>query len=128
MWVQRFVSTFKDMEEASLSNPDSIGIMEITSPNRGWEQTKFYNGFSVLIPTWNNLPYLKLCVESIRQHSVFNHQIIIHVNEGTDGTLEWVEKEGLDYTYIIINPTLDGNRGWTMEQKVKGEKFSYYNR
>ena len=38
-----------------------------------------------------------------------------------------VPADSYDYTYLIINPTLDGNRGWTMEQKVKGEKFSYYN-
>ena len=46
--------------------------------------------FSILIPTWNNLPYLKLCVESLRKHSDTQHQIIIMVNEGADGTLEWV--------------------------------------
>lgn len=59
--------------------------------------------FSILIPTWNNLPYLKLCVDSIRKNSCTEHQIIIHVNEGTDGTLEWVKKEGLDYTYSEQN-------------------------
>lgn len=25
--------------------------------------------FSILIPSWNNLPYLRLCVESLRRHS-----------------------------------------------------------
>lgn len=54
--------------------------------------------FSILIPTWNNLPYLKQCVESLRQHSDFRHQLIVMVNEGTDGTLEWVrEQSDLDY-------------------------------
>lgn len=62
-----------------------------------------YNGFSILIPTWNNLDYLKLCVSSIRRHSTFNHQIIIHVNDGADGTLDWVQKEGLDYTHSMEN-------------------------
>ena len=62
-----------------------------------------YNGFSILIPTWNNLEFLKLCVRSIRQHSAYNHQIIIHVNDGSDGTLEWVKAEGLDYTHSEEN-------------------------
>jgi len=31
------------------------------------------------------------------------HQIIVHVNEGTDGTLAWVQKENLDYTYSEQN-------------------------
>ena len=49
--------------------------------------------FSILIPTWNNLPYLKLCVESLRKHSDTQHQLIIMVNEGTDGTLDWVTSQ-----------------------------------
>lgn len=59
--------------------------------------------FSILIPTWNNLPYLKLCIESLRKHSDFQHQTIIMVNEGTDGSLEWVSSQpDLEY---IASPT-----------------------
>jgi len=55
--------------------------------------------FSIIIPTWNNLPYLKLCVDSIRKNSHFKHQLIIHINEGNDGTLDWVKQQpDLDYT------------------------------
>jgi GT2 family glycosyltransferase len=61
------------------------------------------NKFSILIPTWNNLPYLKLCVESINKNSRFSHQIIIHVNEGSDGTLDWVRLQGLEYTFSDEN-------------------------
>lgn len=59
--------------------------------------------FSIFIPSWNNLGFLQLCVDSIRRHSACQHQIIVHVNEGTDGTLEWVRSEGLDYTYTEHN-------------------------
>ena len=59
--------------------------------------------FSIIIPTWNNLPYLKICIGSILKNSAYQHQIIVHVNEGTDGTLEWVKNEGLDYTYSEKN-------------------------
>ena len=55
--------------------------------------------FSIIIPTWNNLPYLKLCVESLRKHSDTQHQIIIMVNEGADGTLEWVTNQP-DLEYV----------------------------
>ena len=54
---------------------------------------------SILIPTWNNLEMLKLNVKSIQKNSHFNNQIIIHLNEATDGSLEWVKSQGLDYTY-----------------------------
>jgi glycosyltransferase involved in cell wall biosynthesis len=59
--------------------------------------------FSILIPTWNNLSFLKLCVDSILKNSTFNHQIIIHVNEGADGTLEWVKEKNFSFTYSKSN-------------------------
>jgi len=59
--------------------------------------------FSIIIPTWNNLEYLKLCIESIRKYSKFDHEILIHVNEGADGTLEWVRSQGLKHTYSQKN-------------------------
>ena len=54
--------------------------------------------FSIVIPTWNNLPYLQLLVDSLRRHSVYQHQLLIHVNDGSDGTLDWVRTKGLAYT------------------------------
>ncbi len=51
------------------------------------------NIFSILIPSWNNLAYLQLCVASIRKNSIFPHQIIVHVNEGSDGTLDWLRRQ-----------------------------------
>jgi len=60
--------------------------------------------FSILIPTWNNLPYLKLCIDSLRRHSLIRHQIIVHINEGKDGTLEWVQSQSdLSYTFSEKN-------------------------
>ena len=59
--------------------------------------------FSILIPTWNNLDYLKTCISSLRKNSKYSHQIILHINEGQDGTKEWAEQEGLDFTYSETN-------------------------
>jgi GT2 family glycosyltransferase len=59
--------------------------------------------FSILIPTWNNLDLLQLCIRSIRENSAFKHQIIVHVNEGTDGSLDWVRSEGIDYSWSSQN-------------------------
>ena len=58
---------------------------------------------SIVIPSWNNLALLQLCVRSVRANSAVHHQIIVHVNDGSDGTLEWVRAEGLDYTYSPEN-------------------------
>ena len=59
--------------------------------------------FSIIIPSWNNLAYLQLCCEGILQNSTHQHQIIIHINEGKDGTLDWVKSQQLDYTYTPHN-------------------------
>lgn len=49
--------------------------------------------FSILIPSWNNLPYLQTCIKSIRRNSTYAHQIIVHVNEGNDGTRQWLAQQ-----------------------------------
>jgi glycosyltransferase involved in cell wall biosynthesis len=60
--------------------------------------------FSIFIPSWNNLDYLKLCINSLRRHSILRMQIIVHINEGKDGTLEWVKSQSdLSYTYSREN-------------------------
>lgn len=59
---------------------------------------------SMLIPTWNNLPYIQQCVRSIRKNSALSLQIIILINEGKDGTLEWIQaQQDLDYVYSPSN-------------------------
>ncbi|NIT82448.1 MAG: glycosyltransferase, partial [Nitrospinaceae bacterium] len=59
--------------------------------------------FSVVIPTWNNLSYVRFCVESLRKNSRYPHQIILHINEGSDGTREWAEKEQLNFSHTRDN-------------------------
>lgn len=59
--------------------------------------------FSILIPTFNNKNYLKLCIESIKKNSNYNHQIIIHVNEGSDGTLDFVRQNNFEHTFSKEN-------------------------
>jgi glycosyltransferase involved in cell wall biosynthesis len=60
--------------------------------------------FSVLIPTWNNLEYLKLCIKSLLRNSFYKVQIIVIVNEGNDGTLEWISNQtGIDYIHSKFN-------------------------
>ncbi len=67
------------------------------------QKTSGSPNFSILIPTWNNIEYLKLCVESIQKNSSHSHQIIVHVNDGSDGTLEWVTQKGIDHTWSKEN-------------------------
>lgn len=59
--------------------------------------------FSIIIPTWNNLAFAQLCVESIRKNSAYRHQIILHINDGSDGTLDWAKKEQIAFTHTPDN-------------------------
>ena len=49
--------------------------------------------YSIVIPTYNNIEYFKLLIKSINDNSFFKHEIIVHVNDGTDGTLSFVKKK-----------------------------------
>lgn len=82
--------------------------------------------FSIFIPTWNNLPFLKLCVESIRKNSTYSHQIIVHVNDGSDGTLEWVKAERLDFTHTERNVGVCLAMNM-MRSKVKTDYICFFN-
>jgi len=59
--------------------------------------------FSIIVPTLNNLEYLRLCVESIKKNSNYKHQIIPHVNIGDDGTVDFLKKENIEYTLTKHN-------------------------
>jgi len=59
--------------------------------------------FSILIPTYDNINYLKICIDSIKKNSNFAHQIIVHINEGNDGSLEYVKNLNIDYTHSNKN-------------------------
>ena len=59
--------------------------------------------FSVIIPTYNNIEYLKICLNSLKKNSSYDHDIIFHVNEGIDGTLEFLKKNNYQYSYSEKN-------------------------
>ena len=59
--------------------------------------------FSIIIPTFNNLNYLKLCIESIKKNSEYDHELLFHINEGTDGSLEYIKEKKYKYSYSKNN-------------------------
>ena len=73
---------------------------------------KYLLMFSIIIPTFNNIQYLKKCIESLKKNSKFNHEIIPHINIGSDGTEEYLikqnERNGIhDFMRILrIMPSL----------------------
>ena len=77
--------------------------------------------FSIIIPTFNNLDYLKLCIKSIRQNSKYTHQIIPHVNIGVDGTCDFLRDENIDFTFTKYNSGICKG----MNTASKKSKFKY---
>ena len=53
---------------------------------------------SIVIPTYNNLDYLKLCLKSLEKNSSYKHEIIIHINDGSDGTLNFIKANNFKHT------------------------------
>jgi glycosyltransferase involved in cell wall biosynthesis len=80
-----------------LKAPDPICLTKKTY--KGTEKQLF----SIVIPTWNNLAMLQLCISSILKNSTYKHQVILHINEGIDGTKVWVEQQQFDHTFSETN-------------------------
>ena len=80
--------------------------------------------FSILIPTLNNLNYLKLCIKSIKSNSNYNHDIIVHVNEGNDGTIKFLEKENIKFSHTNYNAGIC--EGVNMAAKLSTTNYFLY--
>ena len=59
--------------------------------------------FSIIVPTWNNLKYLKICLDSIKRNSKYEHDLNVHVNEGSDGTVEYLNNNGIKFNNSVEN-------------------------
>jgi len=76
---------------------------------------------SILIPTFNNLKYLKLCIRSLKKNSHFNNQIICHVNVGDDGTIEFLKDNNIDHSFTSYNSGICGG----INKAAKLSNFDY---
>ncbi len=82
--------------------------------------------FSIIIPTFNNLDYLKLCIKSIKQNSKYTHQIIPHVNIGEDGTCDFLRYENIDFTFTKYNSGIcEGMNTASKKSKYKYILYSH---
>ena len=83
------------------------------------------------ISTYNNLPYLELAIQSVRQHSYWkNAPFIIHAENCNDGTDEWLEENAPQYSleyYIDKNDNPKGIGGGMnfCAEKVKTEYIMF---
>ena len=80
--------------------------------------------FSIVVPTFNNIEYLKLCLNSLEKNSFKKHEIILHVNDGSDGTLEYIKKKNFKFTHSNNNLGLCSSIN--LASKLSESKFILY--
>ena len=60
--------------------------------------------YSIVIPTLNNLKYLKFCIHSILKNSKLDNEILVHVSEDFDkSTRNYLNRENIKFTYTDKN-------------------------
>ena len=60
--------------------------------------------FSIVIPTLNNLKYLKCCLNSIKKNSKLNNEIIVHVSEDKNReTRDFLRSQKIPFTFTEEN-------------------------
>jgi len=78
------------------------------------------------ISTYNNLPYLKLAVESVRKNSYYKDApFIIHAENCTDGTDEWLAANEYNLEYYIEKNQLPVGIGGGMNFCADRVKTTY---
>mgnify|MGYP003308832746 FL=1 len=51
--------------------------------------------YPIIIPTYKNYKYCKLTIDSIKKNSLYNHEIIVHINGKDDETENYLVKQKL---------------------------------
>lgn len=67
--------------------------------------------FSLVIPTYNNLPELKACLAALDQIGRDDFEVLIGVDGSTDGTLEWLQHASFKHSVSHFTHPNNENRG-----------------
>jgi GT2 family glycosyltransferase len=67
-----------------------------------------FEGTSIVIPTFNQLNFLKQCIDSIMEYTDVSYEIIVVDNASTDGTAAYLQELGGSVRYRV----LENNRGF----------------
>ena len=58
---------------------------------------------SIIVPTFNNVKYLKFFLSSLTKNSKYEHELVVHINDGSDGTFDYISDNKIKYTYSDEN-------------------------
>jgi GT2 family glycosyltransferase len=59
--------------------------------------------FSIIIPSFKNFDYLEVCINSLKKNSLFNHEIIIHLNGDDSKSENYLKQHNMLYTKSETN-------------------------
>ncbi|MFC4596964.1 glycosyltransferase family 2 protein [Cohnella hongkongensis] len=65
-----------------------------------------FEGTSIVIPTYNQLAMVKMCIESILENTNVPYEIIVVDNASTDGTAEYLQSLGGQVRYRALEKNL----------------------
>ena len=80
--------------------------------------------FSIIIPSFNNLNYLKICIESLKKNSFYNNEILVHLNIGTDGSDQYLKSRNIKFTHTSYNSGIC--EGVNKASKLSTQNFITY--
>jgi glycosyltransferase involved in cell wall biosynthesis len=67
--------------------------------------------FSVVIPTYNNLPELQGCLAALDALPDQDFEVLVGIDGSTDGTEEWLNAASFHYPLIVLSHPNHENRG-----------------
>ena len=78
---------------------------------------------SVIIPNWNGMKFIGMCLDSLNQSDFYSYEVIVIDNGSADGSLEMIEKN-YPLVRLIKNPE---NMGFAVacNQGIKAAKGEY---
>jgi GT2 family glycosyltransferase len=80
--------------------------------------------FSIIIPSFNNIDYLKVCLNSLKKNSFFDNEIIVHINIGEDGSINYLKSKNIKFTQTTYNSGIC--EGVNMASKLSSKDYIVY--
>jgi len=62
-----------------------------------------FEKLSILVPTFENPKYLKLCIETLKKETSVPYEIIVHVNGRCEETLKYVKEQNIKFSFSEEN-------------------------
>ena len=63
---------------------------------------------TVIIPNYNGLTFLIPCLNSLKQQTARDFEVLVVDNGSTDGSVEWLKENGIRTVFLPENAGFDG--------------------